>query len=99
MEEEHVTLYLSRDILDEIDRSLGQPTLRRKYTQLTDERVAKFLALMDRISTIRESRRQFSRSRVIRKTSRTSTSPWMRPPDGRSWGGMIVADQPPAIHE
>jgi putative PIN family toxin of toxin-antitoxin system len=54
-EEEHVTLYLSPDILDEVNRSLAQPTLRRKYTQLTDERVAKFLALLETVSIIRQN--------------------------------------------
>jgi putative PIN family toxin of toxin-antitoxin system len=54
-EEEHVTLDLSPDILDEVNRSLGQPTLRRKYMQLTDERVTEFLSLLEAISIIRQN--------------------------------------------
>lgn len=42
-EQEHVTLYFSADILDEVKRSLDSPALRKKYSKLTDERVEKFL--------------------------------------------------------
>lgn len=48
-EADHVVLYLSPEILDEVKRTLAQPVLRRKYSKLTDESVARFL---DGIETI-----------------------------------------------
>jgi putative PIN family toxin of toxin-antitoxin system len=51
-EAEHVTLYLSREILDEINRALGYPNLRRKFPTITDERVSQFLEHLEKISVI-----------------------------------------------
>ncbi len=42
-EDEHITLFFSQDILDEVKRSLDNPVLRKKFKFLTDETVAKFL--------------------------------------------------------
>jgi putative PIN family toxin of toxin-antitoxin system len=52
---EYVKLYLSPDILDEIRRALGFPSLRRKYTRITDETVSQFLDHLERISVITEN--------------------------------------------
>jgi putative PIN family toxin of toxin-antitoxin system len=49
VEDLHVTLYFSPEILDEVKRSLDRPTLRNKNAKLTDEVVEKFI---ERISTI-----------------------------------------------
>ena len=42
-EEEHITLYVSPEILDEVKRSLASSSLRRKYSKITDESVETFL--------------------------------------------------------
>jgi putative PIN family toxin of toxin-antitoxin system len=51
-EAELVALYLSPEILNEVRRTLDQPTLRRKYKQLTDERVSRFLEYLETIAVI-----------------------------------------------
>jgi len=43
-EDHHVTLYLCPVILDEIKSTLERPGFRRKYSKLTDQRVANFLS-------------------------------------------------------
>jgi predicted nucleic acid-binding protein len=59
-EEEHVTLYFSPDILDEVKRSLDRPFLRKKYSRLTDETVTKFLERVVNLGTLtRIHRRRF----------------------------------------
>jgi uncharacterized protein len=42
-EAKQVALHLSPAILDEVKRTLARPSLRRKYSSITDARVAKFL--------------------------------------------------------
>ena len=42
-EAKHVSLHFSPDILDELQRSLNTPSLRKKAKRLTDERVKMFL--------------------------------------------------------
>lgn len=54
-EEEHVTLHFSTEILDEVKRSLQSPTLRKKYAQLTDERVEKFLERVVNAGTLSQN--------------------------------------------
>jgi predicted nucleic acid-binding protein len=54
-EAEHVTLYLSPEISDEIKRALGYPSLRRKYPTITDERVSQFLEHLEKISVIAQN--------------------------------------------
>jgi putative PIN family toxin of toxin-antitoxin system len=51
-EAEHIILFQSPEILSEIQRALGYPTLRRRYTAITDERVARFLEHLERISVV-----------------------------------------------
>src|SRR5438105_1950685 len=55
VEAQHVTLYLSPDILDEVKRTLARPSLRRKYAKLTDENVAAFLENVEAITVITEN--------------------------------------------
>ena len=54
-EAEHLNLYLSPDILDEVNRTLGDPSLRRKYATITDETVAQFLEYLEKISVITQN--------------------------------------------
>jgi len=54
-EEEHVTLYVSSDILDEVKRSLAHPSLRRKYSALTDEGVETFLSRVVTAGTLTQN--------------------------------------------
>jgi putative PIN family toxin of toxin-antitoxin system len=54
-EEEHVTLYISPEILDEIRRSLGKPDLRRRVPEITDARVAQFLERLEKVATVTQN--------------------------------------------
>jgi putative PIN family toxin of toxin-antitoxin system len=54
-EEEHVSLYISPDILDEVKRSLASPSLRRKYSAITDESVETFLARVVAAATLTQN--------------------------------------------
>ena len=54
-EEEHVTLYFSPDILEEVKRSLGRPLLRNKYSQLTDASVTTFLERVVKLGTLTQN--------------------------------------------
>lgn len=42
-EQNRITLHLSPAILEEVKRTLDRPSLRRRYSKLTDERVERFL--------------------------------------------------------
>ena len=55
VEAEHVTLYLSPEVFDEVKRTLAQPALRRRYARLTDENVALFLEHVEAITVITEN--------------------------------------------
>lgn len=54
-EQQQITLYLSPDILDEVKRSLDNPSLRRKYPSITDERVTAFLERVVNAGTLTEN--------------------------------------------
>jgi putative PIN family toxin of toxin-antitoxin system len=54
-EAEYVTLYVSDQILDEIRRALSYPSLRQRYTRITDETVSQFLEHLEKISVITQN--------------------------------------------
>jgi putative PIN family toxin of toxin-antitoxin system len=51
-EAEHVTLFLSPEIIDEIKRTLAKPRLRTRFPSITDEHIAAFLDRLEKISYI-----------------------------------------------
>src|SRR5438034_1772216 len=51
-EGEYVRLYVSPDIVEEIKRALAYPSLRARYTTITEEAVAQFLEHLEKISII-----------------------------------------------
>jgi putative PIN family toxin of toxin-antitoxin system len=51
-EAKHVRLYVSSEILEEVNRSLDRPSLRRRVSKITDERVEKFLERVGNVGTL-----------------------------------------------